>query len=195
MMMSEFSRLTGIYPDGNLYTEIESAYMKSDMDKETFCERYLRNVDGLAQLVQFNAATKEMQRRETYDKTLNELKAEVDRLNHALEREQEWKPLEPNAQNYTDEQYEHLKKDSCTEQWSDDKAKDYIYIEFGFAPERVKILHDVPRYDVNRHRLLRERERVERLPLYSATDWNYIRFDVGGYAYECQDGELRKYYQ
>lgn len=195
MMMSEFTKRTGIFPDTNLYMAIEQAYMDSDMDKDTFCEKYLRNVDGLADRVQADAFRAEWNQREEHEKTVAALNAELKKVQDALDREQEWRRRDPDAHNYTTDEYERLKADSCTEKWSDAQALDYLYCEFGFAPERVKILHDVPLYDVNRHGLLRERERVERLPLYSSTDWNYIRFNVGGYAYECQDGELCRYYQ
>ena len=74
-----------------------------------------------------------------------------------------------------------------------DEAKDLLYQWFGFAREKIKIHHSVPQYEVNRHRMLRKVGEIERLPLYNATDWNYIRFDCGCMCYELQNDDLRPY--
>ena len=42
-------------------------------------------------------------------------------------------------------------------------------------------------------KLVREKERMERDPVYSSTDWNYIRFDCAGLQYEMINGELVRY--
>ena len=76
---------------------------------------------------------------------------------------------------------------------TDDEAKDLLYNEFGFAREKVTIYHSIPAYEVNRHRQLRKVGEIERLPLYEATDWNYIRFDCGCMTYELINDDLRPF--
>ena len=38
-----------------------------------------------------------------------------------------------------------------------------------------------------------EAQLADTTALYNATDWNYIRFNVCGWSYEMQDGNLRLY--
>ena len=40
---------------------------------------------------------------------------------------------------------------------------------------------------------MRVAETYEREPLYESTDWNYVRFDVCGMAYEYVNGQLMMY--
>ena len=76
---------------------------------------------------------------------------------------------------------------------SDEQAKDLLYNWYGFARDKIKICHNVPVYEVNRHRLLRKVGELDRPPLYNATDWNYIRFDCGCMGYELYNDNLRLY--
>ncbi len=60
---------------------------------------------------------------------------------------------------------------------------------------KIKIIRTVPICQINRHRQGRRIGEEERLPLYNATDWNYIRFDCGMMQYELYDGDLRFFVQ
>ena len=69
--------------------------------------------------------------------------------------------------------------------------------EFGFARNRIRIIHELPVYEINRHRRLRKAGTAARKALFNAWDWNYIVFEVHGntaMAYEMHDGGLQVYY-
>lgn len=112
----------------------------------------------------------------------------IERLKQQLEREQEWKPF-VDTDNYPQVRYDELRK--CGRVMTDDEAKEILYDWYGFAKEKITIHHSVPKYEVNRHRQLRKVGEIERLPLYEATDWNYIRFDCGCMSYELVNDQLR----
>lgn len=80
---------------------------------------------------------------------------EIARLTAALDREQEWKPYKCEW-NVKQEDYERLEKDCCTEDMVDSKAVELIASEFGFVPERITIIHEVAKYEINRHNQLRK---------------------------------------
>lgn len=192
MMIHEFEKLTGFYPTADLYKAIEHAYMEFDGDKTEFCKAYVENRDGLASRIAraVDAADQELALR--VNSKIKELEKQNAALTKKLEAEQEWKPYE-DTDNVAQADYEKLASDRSTEKMDDDKAKALLYDWFGFAVEKIKIHHSVPMYEVNRHRQLRKAGEIERLPLYNATDWNYIRFDCGLMSYELADGELRMF--
>jgi hypothetical protein len=67
---------------------------------------------------------------------------------------------------------------------TEERAKILINDEFGFEVSRIRILHEAEidkTEDGARYITL---EKVPREPLYEATDWNYIRFNVRGCAAE-----------
>ena len=80
---------------------------------------------------------------------------------------------------------------------SEGEARMLVAEEFGFNPERVEIITTVHTYEVNKHRQLRKAAAYTRQPLYNATDWNYVRFNVRGagctWMYEMINGELETY--
>ena len=80
---------------------------------------------------------------------------------------------------------------------TDDEAKKLIASEFGFAFERIQIIHVVHTYEVNKHNLLRKAAEHIRRPMYDVSDYNYVRFDVDcghmTWMYEMVNGELRTY--
>lgn len=121
---------------------------------------------------------------------IDRLTAENKKLEAQLEREQEWKPHE-DKENVSQDDYEHLVKQSDTRYLTDDEAKDLLYDWYGFAKEKVTIYHSVPKFEVNRHRQLRKVGEIDRRPAYNSTDWNYIRFDCGAMTYELHDDNLR----
>lgn len=132
---------------------------------------------------------------EVYEKRIADLQAQLD-------KELEWKPSEGTGTNMSQSAYEGL-LDSCTGDHGDPhvmseaEAKMLVAEEFGFNPERIEIITTVHTYEVNKHRLLRKAAAYTRQPLYNATDWNYVRFNVRGvgctWMYEMVNGELEAY--
>lgn len=194
MMIQEFEKLSGIYPTAELYREIEAAYYHFPGGKESFCKAYRENADGIQERIQAAADKAHYEQTSKAAQEIEALKAQIQKLTEKLEREQEWKPYE-DRENVEQADYDRLRNDSSTEIMSDDEAKELLYDWFGFAPEKVEILHTVPVYEVNRHRELRKIGETDRTPCYNATDWNYIRFDCGMRSYELYNDDLRPYYQ
>lgn len=121
---------------------------------------------------------------------IERLKKKVESLSEQLEREQEWKPY-VDKDNVSQKDYENVANEEGVKHLTDDEAKKLLYDWFGFAPEKTKIVKSIPIYEVNRHRMLRQVGSAERLPVYNATDWNYICFNCGGMAYELYNDNLR----
>lgn len=196
MMIEEFEARTGIYPSIETYRVIEEHYYQFDGNKDDFCKAFKENHDGIAQRIQRDAnnRSQRMMRdfradRSEKEKEVRDLKEEVERLEKALDQEQEWQPYEmPGNVKQTD--YEHLRNTDDTRIMSDAEAKELLYGWFGFAKEKTTIHHSVPVYEINRHGRLRRIGEEERLPLYNATDWNYIRFDCGAMAYELYNDQI-----
>lgn len=201
MLKEEFEKRTGIYPSERMYRVIEQHYNDFDEDKDQFCAAYLKNNDNLAVKIQMDAdlqdihVAKEMElAKGNYEKQIEKLNEALAQVRHKLDVELEWKPYEL-PENVSQEDYEELKDSSITTIWSDQKATEFISSELGFKKERIRIIRTVPVYEIDRHRHYREVGTVERLPLYAATDWNYIRFDCARNQYEYYNGELRFFYE
>lgn len=199
MQRSEFEQRTGIYPTESLYKVIEKYYMNFEGDKDAFCAAYKENRDGLAERIRDEANKKEFEKETKSETELKKLQDEngklqdnISYLNHRLDVEEEWKSY-TDTRNVAQKDYEKLRDNSFTEKLTDEKAAEYINHYFGFEKNRIRILHEVPVYEINRHRALREIGKVERIPLYASSDWNYIRFDCADMMYELDDGELRLY--
>lgn len=207
MMLSEFVERTGFTPLPFEYERIEEAYYNFDGDKDAFCRAFVK-ADGekkvyqarAAEIERLNGKILELDRAskrdsEEYEKRLAALQAELD-------RELEWQPCPTCGTNMTQDRYEEL-LESCTAYHGDpssmgeDEAKQLIAEEFGFNPERVEIITTVDTYEVNKHHRLRKSATYTRLPLYAATDYNYIRFNVrcagATWMYEMVNGELETY--
>ena len=92
MMQNEFEALTGIYPDADLYEEIEEAYIEMDVDKATFCARYKANEDGLAQKIQSRMNYKRFEERASTEKRISNLEEDLRIERSRLEAVLEWKP-------------------------------------------------------------------------------------------------------
>lgn len=190
MMINEFTKLTGIYPTRDLYAAIEAAYHEFNGDKFDFCKAYKANTDGIAEKIQTAADTAAWKAEREHAAEITRKDIQIDALTRQLEREQEWKPY-VDTNNYQQSRYDELRKAGRV--MTDNEAKDLLYNEFGFAREKVTIYHSIPTYEVNRHRQLRKVGEIERLPLYEATDWNYIRFDCGCMTYELINDDLRPF--
>ena len=207
MMMSEFIERTGFQPLPFEYEKIEAAYYDFDGDKDAFCRAFVK-ADGekkvyqarAAEIDRLNGKILEMDRAskrdsEVYEKRIADLQAQLD-------KELEWKPSEGTGTNMTQADYESLLA-CCTGDhgdphvMSEGEARMLVAEEFGFNPERVEIITTVHTYEVNKHRQLRKAAAYTRQPLYNATDWNYVRFNVRGagctWMYEMINGELETY--
>ena len=181
MLITEFQTLTGFFPTEDLYRTIEKYYYDFDGDKVDFCKAYVDNTDGIAEQIRIKT---------DIDRRLraHNMVVEIRRLTEELEREQEWKPFEDST-NVQQADYDELKASGKV--WDDEEARTWIADVFGFDPEKIKIRHSVNVYEVNRHRMCRIVGEAERLPLYEASDWNYVRFDCGPVSYELSNGMLQ----
>lgn len=197
MNIQEFTDRTGFYPSFELYAVIEQAYMEQSTDKDAFCKAYKENTDGLAEKIQQQAATIALNNQSHANEAANELRTEnetlkeqAERLIAQLEREQEWKPYGHNS-SMKDDDYAKLCLSGRT--MTDDEAVELIASEFGFAPDKIEIVHKIPTYEISRHQQLRRNGEIDRLPVYDATDWNYVRFDCAGWQYEMINGQLHRF--
>lgn len=192
MLREEFERKTGFFPSSSLYKIIEKHYMDFDGNQDAFCKAYKANANGIAQKIQHEADLQKYNAQCEAEKQLKDYEAQIAELKRLMEREQEWKPYE-DTDNVSQSDYIGLQTAGGTRVLSDDAAKDLLYEWYGFAREKIKILHAIPIYEVNRHRQLRKIKEIQRDSLYNATDWNYIRFDCSCVSYEFFNGNLRPY--
>ena len=203
MMYSEFTERTGFYPTRDLYHAIEEAYMEFDGDKDAFCKAYRENQDGMASAIAHDAEMREFllcerenrRARIEHDQNVRQierLEQKVKELEARLEREMEWKPRElDTAMSQAD--YDKLAADSTAKHLTTEEAADLIAREFGFDREKIGIVRQLHKTEVNRHHGLRVVGAVQRDPLFDAWDWNYIAFKVNGNVtlhYEMVNGEL-----
>jgi len=196
MTPNEFTEMTGFHPSADLYREIEKAYTESDMNKREFCECYRNNADGLAERIAINAEYARHTLIKSHEKKvlsvsvkLQHAEERIKHLEEQLEREYEWKPY-TNPQAMPDSDYARLISDG--EPISEDDAVKHVCDMFGFNPDRVHIAMTAPVEEINRHGCIRHRGEKDRHPVWYAWDYQYIRFDCGGYTYEMADGELNR---
>lgn len=209
MLLSEFENLTDIYPDTELYEEIQREYENGDWDdKQTFCCEYKLNIDGLATRIQHRANERLWKQEDKHRRAMTEssnriidlhshcqaLIKQKEELEKRLDMELEWKPAENVGTNLPDGKYYDLLSSSASDVMTEDQVKEYLYRNFGFAKERITLVPEVCTFEVNRHGKLRVKTRDERKPLYCSSDYNYIRFDCAGNQWEVIDGELVPYY-
>lgn len=205
MNIQEFTERTGFYPSLELYAVIETHYMEQSGDKDAFCKAYKENTDRLAEKIQREATLIAVNNQERAIAAANELRTEnealrekAQRLIEQLEREQEWKPYE-NTSNVSQAEYEKLAQGakggiSC-HYMTDDEAIKWICDEFDFDPSKITIVHEIDEYEISRHNLLRKTGRkIDRRPVYCATDYHYIRFNTSRWYYEVWDDQLRPFY-
>lgn len=198
MMISEFIERTGFEPTYEEYAEIEEAYYNFSGNKDEFCKQFVEQ-DGekkvcasrVQRIAQLKSKIVDMEK--DFMQEFQKKEQEVARLTAELEREQEWEPYEE-RENVKQSEYDNLQNCSCTRVLNDEEAADLIASEFGFDRQKIKIIHEVSKYEINRHRLIRRVGAIKRRPLYNATDWNYIRFNIHGnvtMSYEMYNGELK----
>lgn len=196
MMLQEFEDRTGFYPSQDLYSFIEGVYTESNLDKDAFCKAYKQNESGIAEKIQreFNMANFKEGRKHTADITRRDI--EIERLKKELEREQEWKPYESDR-NVKQADYERLASSvpNGAHYMTDEEAKDWICDEFDFDRSKITILHEIEEEEVNRHRQCRKTGRkIDRRPIYCATDYHYIRFNTSRWYYEVWNDSLCPFY-
>lgn len=125
---------------------------------------------------------------------LTEAEAKVKALTRRIELYEGWRPYE-DAHNAKQSWYEKLAEDA--RELSDEEAIKMIADEFGFVPERITIIHEVPKQEISNQQRVRTVGQYERKPLFEAWDYNYIRFNVkanGTMAYEMVDGQLNLFW-
>ena len=224
MMLEEFEKRTGFYPTLVQYEAIERAYMDFDGDKDAFCKAYKKNADGIAERIQRevnmatfkaqNAQAAELTRRDVEIDRLNSKILEMDKaakkdgeeyerrladLQAQLDRELEWKPY-VDTHNVTQADYADLAGSvpgGAAHYMTDEEALDWVCDEFGFDRSKVTILHEIDEYEVNRHHQLRRAgKKIDRRPVYCATDYHYIHFNAGcgAWQWEAWNGQLRPFY-
>ena len=198
MLICEFEQRTGIYVTQELYAEIEKTYNEdSSIDKDEFCRRYKENVNELAAKIQYEADRKAWnkereQREEIAQKSLEiqSLKKQIESLNNKIAELEGWEPYE--CSNMTEDSYMELKK-HATRVPDIQKVAEWIEEKFGFKKEDIIVFGKIPIYIKSKKGVIRKAGAKERFPLYSATDHNYVRFDVKNWQYEVVNGELYLY--
>ena len=200
MNIKEFTERTGFYPTYEHYRFIEKSYMGFDGDKDAFCKAYKANENGLAEKItrevgRFVEDQTElgMHEHDAMEARLNAQQKEIEKLKAQLDAELEWTTCKSAGTQMTQRDYVKLKEDSFTKTMTDEEAANFIAEELGFNAERVKIIHTVETFEVNKHCRMRVAETYDREPLYGSTDWNYVRFNVNGIEYEYIDGQLEMY--
>ena len=200
MTIKEFTERTGFYPTYEHYKFIEKSYMDFDGDKDAFCKAFRENTDGIAEKI-----TREVERfvedqtelgmheHDAMEERIERQAGIINDLQAQLDAELEWTPCKDAGTRMTQRDYVKLKEDKFTKTMTDEEAANFIAEELGFNAERVKIIHTVETFEVNKHHRMRVAETYEREPLYESTDWNYVRFDVNGIEYEYIDGQLEMY--
>lgn len=198
MMREEFERLTGFYPTSDLYAAIEVAYMDFEGDKTEFCKAYAANKDGMAEAIQRAVDMAILKAGQEHTTELTRRDIQIAKLEKELEREKEWKPHEISG-NVPQADYERLAQGAesgrCSHYMTDAEAIAWICDEFDFDPSKITILHEIDEYEINRHQQLRKTGRkIDRRPVYCATDYHYIRFNTSRWFYEVWNGSLRPFY-
>jgi len=200
MMIQEFESRTGFYPSQGLYSFIEAAYMESNLDKDAFCNAYKQNENGMADAIARKTSIAKMIASDKAEKEnvekISGLEKEVERLKAQLNREQEWK-IYDGDRNVKQDDYERLASSvpNAAYYMTDEEAKDWICSEFDFDRDKIIILHEIDEYEINRHRQLRKTGRkIDRRPVYCATDYHYIRFNTSRWYYEVWNDTLCPFY-
>ena len=204
MMLSEFVERTGFEPMPAEYAKIEEAYCGFNGDKDAFCKAFVAG-DGEKKIYQARAAEidrlngKILDMDKTFQQSNTEYERRLAALQAELDRELEWKPYEF-TKNISQAEYAELAKcvDSGSARYmTDDEALDWVCREFGFDRSQVTILHEIDEQEINRHNYCRSSGRkIDRRPVYCATDYHYIRFNTGGGAWqwEAWNGQLRPFW-
>lgn len=198
MLKSEFEKLAGVVVSEYQYKIIEQKYLATDEDKAAFAKRYKDNNNSLATVCCRQEDEQIAKLKESFEKyseiktqEIDNLKKQIKKLTEQLDKELEWKPFVPVSE-VQQEEYERGK--IAARALSIEEAVEKVCDEFGFDPEKVRILTTATAYEKNRHGVLRVKpgETIDRAPYWCATDDHYIRFTCAGWGYEMFNGELRQ---
>lgn len=207
MMMSEFIERTGFEPTADEYRKIEEAYYDFDGDKDAFCKAFVEQ-DGEKKVYQARAEeiarlrSQMLELEKQFKKDSAKQERRIAELQADLDRELEWKPSDGTGTNMSQSDYEALAalcdgSHGDPHEMTDTEAKKLVASEFGFAAEKVQIVHVVHAYEVNKHHQLRKSAEYIRRPMYDVSDYNYVRFDVDcghtTWMYEMVNGVLKPY--
>ncbi len=196
-MFEEFEKLTGVELTYAEYAGIEKEYMESSLDKRVFCKKWLEN-NGAERLYKTRTETiekqlKEIQKLESdIEKNKTDYEKKIQKLQEKLDKELEWRDTTGIGTQMDKNDYVSLMSSGTV--LDDDKAKQLIADEFGFSYRKIEIVKEVHTYEVNKYGYSRKKETLTREPVYCATDWNYVRFNVCNWFYEMINGELNPYY-
>jgi len=205
MMIEEFEQMAGFFPSQSLYAVIERHYQNFGGDKDAFCKAYKENTNGLASKIQRDAdmwdiktAREAEQVARNCEIRIAELEKDLERMKKSLDQEQAWKPYE-SANNVRQADYMKLARGAdggkCCHYMTDEEAIAWICDEFDFDPSKITILHEIDEYEINRHNHIRKTGRkIDRRPVYCATDYHYIRFNTSNRYYEVWNDDLRPFY-
>ncbi|MDD3029861.1 MAG: hypothetical protein PHS57_06250 [Alphaproteobacteria bacterium] len=131
------------------------------------------------------------------DLRIFELEKQVAKLTATLEKELDWKPHE-SERNVAQAEYQRLVDGvpgGSAYYMADNDAIDWICKEFDFDPKKITIIHEIDAEEINRHRQCRTTgKKIDRRPVYCATDYHYIRFNTTRWYYEVWNGQLREFY-
>ena len=93
--------------------------------------------------------------------------------------------------NMTYQDYVKLRKAPGTEEMPPAEVIKYAADRFGFDPTKVKPLDSLPLHVyVSGGCTMQTEGTTKRKPLYNATDWNYMLFEVCGRKWEVIGGDL-----
>ena len=186
MLKEEFMGLTGFEPSDEDYSEIEKQYYDFDGDKTQFCKEWIKN--GVQTL--YNKAIKT---NEEYLSEIAGLKDKIQSLKADLDKELQWKDACNIGTKMTNYDYVMLYSDHNSKFLTDLEAKELINREVGFELDAIQIIGEVEHYEVNKYGVTRVNQTAERVPIFNASDWNYVRFDVKGREYELINSDLFEY--
>lgn len=189
MLYSEFVTLTETEVSDEEYRYIEQSYYESGLDKAEFCKVWKQDYDNGKWAI-------ELALRRKLDRMTEELKErenKIVKLEEQLDREQEWKLSDRAGTHMSQDKYIRLRTAGDSRKLPYLEAKMLIAKEFGFNTDKIKIIAEAETFEVSRHCRLRHKDTYTREPLYNASDWNYIRFNVANLQYEMINGELEQY--
>ena len=193
MMISEFIDRTGFEPTAKEFEKIEEAYYGFDGDKDAFCTAFVKGDGGkrickarALEIEQLKSTLMEIEKQ--YKKEIEDREIRISKLSADLDRELGWKPCFDAGTNMEQSRYESLARSG--KEMTDEEAKKFIAEECGFSQDKVTVLHEVNTFEVNKHGQLRKSGTFARIPVYEATDWNYVRFNCAGFMYEIVNGNL-----
>lgn len=196
MMLSEFVERTGFRPTHDEYARIEADYYEFNGDKDAYCRSFVKQnraqdfYDARASYIE-ELESQLLEADKAHKAELDGIRTKMEKLQKELDKELDWKHCEGTGTNINQELYEELQE--AGKIMSDQEAVAFIADECGFQADKIKILHEVSSYEVNKYRRIRKAEAYVRPPVYESADWNYIRFDCGCFMYELVNGEISLY--